>query len=310
MLELIDAETKAPYQEHVDHHGKTYAEVEPDTDYFLRVSSYDPRRVAVKFVVDGNDLGYKSALHQYGGAQTRGLLHTENGISHHTALRFNSLFSSQKTAAAASSDPSEGHWTGCVEMKIYERIPVEGTPRSTTKRDFSSKWNPNTEHVLEGLTVSSNKKSVNSKEGTAITTKEVSSGVRTKYKLGLKLASVELKYCSTVGLIEAKILPPPPAPDVSQIRGTINDNGDDDIEEKPRAKKRRGNENVMVETCSVFSSQTLQVAPDVIIVENNEDEDVKERSSKKRRSDENVKVETCTVVRSQTLDVVDLTGDD
>jgi hypothetical protein len=35
-VHLVDAETKTPFKEHVKD-GKTYAEVEPDIDYFIAV---------------------------------------------------------------------------------------------------------------------------------------------------------------------------------------------------------------------------------------------------------------------------------
>jgi len=257
-LELIDAESKIPFKEHVHRDGKTYAEVEPDMEYFLRIKSSDPRTITAKLFVDGKDLGYTQPFEQHQEA-TLGLWHSENGVGHHAALRFNKLFSRRNTAAASSeSDPDEGHWTGCVEVKVLEKIFLEGNISRTC---FSSKWTPNTDHVLKGLTVSSNKKAVNSMEGSAKTNQiDVGPAIR-NWKYGKELASLKLYYCSTVGLIAAKILAPPPAPDVSQIRGTINDNDDDEIEieEKTRAKKRRGNENAKVETRTLVRTQTLEV---------------------------------------------------
>ena len=65
-IELINAETKVPFKEHTHTDGRTYAEVEPDTDYFIHVRSHKNKKVILKFSVDGKDLGYKKQQHQGG----------------------------------------------------------------------------------------------------------------------------------------------------------------------------------------------------------------------------------------------------
>lgn len=43
-VELIDATTKQPFKEHTSK-GKTYAEVEPDAEYFIRITTSYPSTV-------------------------------------------------------------------------------------------------------------------------------------------------------------------------------------------------------------------------------------------------------------------------
>ncbi len=230
-LELIDAVTKTPFMEHRGKDGNTYAEVEPEIEYFIRIASKDPRTVSVSLHVDGKNLGYTQMVPPHSNL-TRGLWNVRDGISSFTALKFNKLVNIRDSASSSScQDQNEHiHWTGCVEMKVYE---VTGSRTSIDSKNVESKWASNTDHVLKGLKVSSKKKALNSKEG-SITTGEQKLKTSTLAELGSKLASVKLLYCSTVGLIAAKVLAPPPPADMSEINPTIDDSDDEVIISKKR----------------------------------------------------------------------------
>lgn len=93
MVEVVYADSTDPFKEHLDAiNGKTYAEVEPDIDYFIRVTNHGARKVVIKFTVDGNDLGFKQSLKGNGHSTFVGLFQRENGYSHETGLRFNKLY--------------------------------------------------------------------------------------------------------------------------------------------------------------------------------------------------------------------------
>lgn len=223
-LELIDALTSRPFTEHHGKDGKTYAEVEPEIEYFLRISSDDPRPVCCRFFVDDKSLGYVRPLRQH-QVSTDGIWCRENGVSKTTALKFNKLVNKKQNNSNKNDHDNDHnndniHWTGCVEMKIYELVSKE----CTTYNDVSSSWSDNTEHVLKGLNLSSNKKAINSTMGTTTIEKKVT-GRLVKISPGAPIASIKLYYCSTVGLIAAKVLDPPPR---QQEEGDDDDDDDDD----------------------------------------------------------------------------------
>ena len=52
VLEVVYADSKDPFQEHYDaSKGKTYAEVEPDIDYFIRVTNHGAGEVIMDYTV-------------------------------------------------------------------------------------------------------------------------------------------------------------------------------------------------------------------------------------------------------------------
>ncbi len=227
-LELVHATTKTPFKEHEGKDGKTYAEVEPDVEYFIRVGSEDPRPICVAFYVDGNSLGYISSLSQH-SEKNCGVWHCENDVSSFTALKFNKLVNRGRAPKEQELDSST-HWTGCIELKVYEKINLG---LHEAPQNFTSTWNANTDQILKGMKVSSKKKALNSREGTNTT--EATTQGREKFGKGTKISSMKLFYCSTVGLISAGVLAPPPPPDLSQLSATSDDS---DVEEIPYKKRR------------------------------------------------------------------------
>jgi hypothetical protein len=152
-LEVVYADSKVPFKEHLDAiKGKTYAEVEPDIDYFIRVTNHGARKVVIKFTVDGNDLGFKQSLKGNGHSTFVGLFQRENGYSHETGLRFNKLYRVEERQKAQDGE-YEGNWTGCIDTKVHEYIPFEGSRNSSrdSSRDVTSNWTPNSEQILAGL---------------------------------------------------------------------------------------------------------------------------------------------------------------
>ena len=99
--------------------GRTYAEVEPDTDYFIHVRSHKKNKVILKFSVDGKDLGYKKQQHQ--GGVWRDWNRHGGMQSDQEALRFNKLYNRKNEVG---DDEYEGHWTGSVELNVYEYVQL------------------------------------------------------------------------------------------------------------------------------------------------------------------------------------------
>eukprot|EP00984_Skeletonema_dohrnii_P033546 scaffold30455_cov78-Skeletonema_dohrnii-CCMP3373.AAC.1 len=126
-VELVAADTKEAFKEHTAPDGQVYAEVEPDMDYFISVSS-DKGGVMMWMYVDGVDLGYHIDLkapkkkegfygrwERIGGKQTM------------TALHFN------KTRQEVGTTPDM--LTGKVELKVYKM----GEKYYEEPRDFVSR---------------------------------------------------------------------------------------------------------------------------------------------------------------------------
>jgi hypothetical protein len=84
--------------------------------------------------------------------------------------------------------------------------------------------------------LSSNKKACNSTKG-KVTSDYKQAHFRQNYKKGSKLATLQLYYCSTVGLFAAGILEKPSMPDVSQIRSSIYDAAAGDVDNENNCLK-------------------------------------------------------------------------
>ena len=97
-VRLVDAETKISFKEHTAPDGKTYAEVEPNQEYFIAVKQRSGEKVVFEFEVDGNDLGYISWSGGNKGLFTR----DDSGKQSHRALQVkkpglsNSMLEQQK----------------------------------------------------------------------------------------------------------------------------------------------------------------------------------------------------------------------
>mmetsp|Transcript_577 Transcript_577/g.1032 ORF Transcript_577/g.1032 Transcript_577/m.1032 type:complete len:258 (+) Transcript_577:138-911(+) len=247
-LELIDADTNRPFTEHHGKDGKTYAEVEPEIEYFLRISSTDPRIVCLTCSVDDKDLGYISSLMPH-GERINGIWSRENGVSKMSALKFNKLINKRNNDGMDTKkqwgNNDNIHWTGCVELNVYEYVD-QGTTNSYD--NVSSSWSENTDHVRKGLHLSSKKKALNSTVGTA-TIETKLTGRHHVFSCGAPIASIKLYYCSTVGLIAAKVLDPPPREEelegrhhygsVTKIQDLDEDDDNDDNDYGTFKKKHR-----------------------------------------------------------------------
>ena len=116
-VELVDAENKKSFKEHVSLDGKTfYIEVEPDVEYFVRVGS-DRKSVIVEVIVDGEDLGTTLCINDCGFG-LMGLTSRRNGKLQTTALKIeNARFSPKDTTYIKPV-----FWTGNVTAIYYEII--------------------------------------------------------------------------------------------------------------------------------------------------------------------------------------------
>ena len=255
-IELIDAETKIAFKEHQHLDGRMYAEVEPDIDYFLNVRNHsNDMTVIFQCSVDGKELGYSQVISPGCDWEEQGLYNQQNGAGYHKSLRFNKLINQDQVG----DHEYAGHWTGCVEIKVYEHVEMNEYETSI-REDTASSWTPNADHILEGLNMSSKKKACNTIKGeTRTAVREF--GLYKKFRCGSLLSTIKLYYCTTVGLIYAKVLVEPPKGLFSFQRPSSIDRKvrDGDEQEVRRSQKRRINNGstngIVVET--IVRTQTV-----------------------------------------------------
>mmetsp|Transcript_11136 Transcript_11136/g.19025 ORF Transcript_11136/g.19025 Transcript_11136/m.19025 type:complete len:267 (-) Transcript_11136:104-904(-) len=258
-VELVAADTKEAFKEHTAPDGQVYAEVEPDMDYFVSVK-FDKGGVMTFIFVDGVDLGYHMDF-KSPGKTSYGRWERIGGKQTMTALHFN------KTRQEVGTTPDM--LTGKVELKIHkmgEKYYEE--PRDFVSRSLTADSTLGGKKCIKSTTSGSHSLDITPKGRTA------SSKIVNRRK-GEHLHTITLNYCSALGLIYNKILPPPPD----------SDTDDDSVQvkrENSRRKRKRSTET---------SVSTVRVPPQGNI-----------------KAEKNSRVETVTV--QQTYDLVDLTGDD
>ena len=159
-FELVQAETKIPFQEH-SHAGKVYVEAEPGAEYFLSIQKVDKTETAVylSYSVDG---GAALCAVQYSKTckmeepEYKGVRSVQNGVSTHTSLEF------VKPKFSDSTGSNERLMMGKVEFKVHEMI---FTGRKIPRREASgSKFKAAT--VDTNSNASTKKKNLRSAEGT------------------------------------------------------------------------------------------------------------------------------------------------
>ena len=199
-LQLVESASKMPFPEH-HHDGKTYAEVEPNVEYFIAMSK--PRAqsnasghiMITQLLVDGTPLNYGlscSADKLQPIPRYLGLLQYEHGVSTHVGLKFVTpqvdLAPSAQTAAAG---------IGHVQVHIYEGFHLRpvSLPTCVVPMDLTA-----------APTCGAHKKPVRSATGTCVVPAALMASGGTKGRL---LYTLTLYYCTTPGLVHMGVLPAP-----------------------------------------------------------------------------------------------------
>jgi hypothetical protein len=202
-VELIRADTRVAFMEHTKD-DKTYAEVEPDVEYFVRLETEPGLRVHAEIYVDGKHLGYAIEIGSpllEKETTDKGLWSFDGISSTDQALKF------AKAKVFDSADETENtpFWTGNIEVKFYELFD---TGEIVTRQPFQNTWDGGDVGPVMGLQTDSNMKGVMSTEGKTVINGKEEKRKRKYRRIGRKLASIKLHYCSTVGLIFAGVLGP------------------------------------------------------------------------------------------------------
>jgi len=203
-VEIVEATTKQPFKEHPGKNGyDSYIEVEPDIEYFINLRSFYSQYIIVCFAVDGKDLGYQSSFGPSLGHDesfhVRGVWTCENNLDKQTALKVDKMI-----FVPGSSSSSNDTKVGEITIKVYEKIKLEGYYHQ--RDNHTSSWSG---HPNRGQAGEEGKKVVKSTIGKSTETTSRQGGRIQNSRKGQLLSTIKLKYCSTVGLIAAGVLPKP-----------------------------------------------------------------------------------------------------
>lgn len=195
-VQLIHAETGEAFPEHKAKNRRTYAEVEPGTEYKIQVKSSRVETARYYITLDGEDFGYYWTV-KNGKEETEDDVQTEiNGVVSRHTLQF---------AKPAPRGPNtEASWTGKLQVNFY-REKILRKPRTVEREE--SEWTGG--NVSQGQSESKSK-GVRTVRGKVISKFPMKQFWRRTEECGRHLRTVTLHYCSTIGLIEAGILPRPP----------------------------------------------------------------------------------------------------
>jgi hypothetical protein len=238
-VELIDAVTKEPFREHkggddsVDKHCvDSFVEVEPGSEYFLRIANDSSSTIICNITVDGSDLGYEFCLgpNEY---DDKGLWTLVDGTSQHTALKVDKVI-----ASVTTETPNPNSEIGIVNVDFFEFVDGDGTEIAN---DFKSDWNGTKQAPKEAQSVDDDtKRLVKSQQGSHSETLSNDDGKRKVYSYGEAIETARLKYCTAVGLIVEGVLVKPPLWDWARMTQKKDQNHDTEevLKVNPQILKR------------------------------------------------------------------------
>jgi hypothetical protein len=212
-IELVDANSKIPYKEHTKD-GKTYAEVEPDAEYFVslqKIAVLPEDHYIVDLLVENQTLGWYVPLSgpEIDDAPMEfGLLQRVNGVTSSRALKF------VKPQIAVIDKITDNSKTtqqpalfGTVMVKLYKASSK--CFKKQLKRNFSASLLPTADNLAAPVPGVASKH-LRSEEGAAIGPAIGAIGYSYSYRKCKGLVSiVHLHYCSALGLMQVGVLPKP-----------------------------------------------------------------------------------------------------
>jgi hypothetical protein len=203
-IELVEAQTKVPYKEHTKD-GKTYAEVEPNAEYWIsiqkiRAVSFANQNVCVRVKVDGKCPGWTTSYNPSSVDKEPaffGLVECKDGVTSSRALRFVKPEILAGIGSASANEPMIGN----IEVEIYA-IAATYVDNSRLQDKLGT---------MEATTVSSRGGMSKAKfvRSAAGKTTHLMTSSSKKYVQGPKLQAIMLHYCTVPGLMHVGVLPKP-----------------------------------------------------------------------------------------------------
>jgi hypothetical protein len=212
-VELVSAETKAAFQEHARGQA-TFIEVEPEAEYFVRISVKAGPNVRGDISVDGRDMDYFTDLRTVERTRSRncGLYSYDGFSSTDKSLKF----AKAKIFHSADDDAKENKpfWTGNVTVKFFELLD---SGRTFTMPIYHNTWTGGDVGFVKGQADPKKKGFMTTQGNLAESAQD--NGARRLCTPGRLLETVKLNYCSTTGLIVAGVLGPDPML-MASVKGT------------------------------------------------------------------------------------------
>lgn len=232
-VELINAKTKAPFEEYRAANGDVYVEVEPGVEYYVSVTNNSPRWVKFAIFVDGKDLEYDENV-DGGNTSICGHLKRKNNEIQISALKFkkledSTLRNSSSTSSSSSSRSSFSLPTRTIEVEVYSSVCIVGQYQAG---DFTSPWKGQDTKISPASSNSLLTKCVKSEIGSVVLTSK-GGGMQKLTERGHLLTKFTLHYCTTLGLIHVGILKRPPLWDYLRVSKPYKKNRNDEIVIKP-----------------------------------------------------------------------------
>lgn len=246
-LELVDAESKVPFPEHSTSDGTTtYAEVEPEAEYLVRVNvrcaSGGRVKLIAELTVDGKVIrNGKQMWTCRESGRYLGFRSYFDGIKTETSLKFDKVMTARDPVPSGigADDDKNAHLpVGKVSVSFYEAVLVRG------RRGVMNILPSDTAEAWAGQSVASSgagkKKALKTVPGETVT--GVKEARISPYQKGTFVESIELKYCTAQGLIHAGIWPKVGTGTVaSQDHADVIDLTDaDEMPAKKKAKMESG----------------------------------------------------------------------
>jgi len=206
-FELVDATTKEPFTEHPGKNGvDRYVEVEPGLEYYMKVVNHSSDTVVFQYNVDGERLGYHTPI-KPGDSKDDSGIWSYDKYRHEAemkALKFSKMISRARFNESTADKNQYNNQVGIIKVSIYENIYLDGYySMNNTPGTFTGNGEVDDHNAQD------TKKYLKSAHGSKKVL-QTDDGMRRNYKLGRKLKTIKVKYCTTVGLIVEGVLPKPP----------------------------------------------------------------------------------------------------
>lgn len=193
-VEIVSADTNIQFKEHKHPNGDVYVEVEPNTEYFIRIKSDDKGLVVCKCFIDGVSLGYHVSFDndsRRGVWRNIGLWNRLTSSESMQTLQVKSLCPKKAKSEQSFENSNETFWNGCVEVEFYDKIVLNGYKE---QGDCISVWKPRTVKSIKESCGFVHNKTISTAIGKRRTKSKTVNGKRRRSRLGLKLATISIQY--------------------------------------------------------------------------------------------------------------------
>ena len=233
-VKLVDAETRVPFKEHLGPSGEHYAEIEPETEYFLQVEVLDGETEEtvyyVEVFIDGKQVNLYWEIRESDGPRTLGLASQRNGVVTETAWRVVKPQIPDDNQQPNTHDAMMGKVEVYISEAVFNGMEIH--------RDFAATQQRATMNS-SGATAVQTKAALCSTGGTTSTTTSTNLKAYSSYIPGELLQGISINYCTAFGLIHAGVLPKPPLWDFHRMTwGLPKRDTPDHVEEPPVPCKR------------------------------------------------------------------------